>query len=87
MAYRVPDVCPECGHAPITEVIYGLIRSLSRDLQEDLRSGRKQLAGCMVPPNAPAYYCRACRWSESQEAAGHPLYLAHQKFLEREKTP
>ena len=90
MAYRVPIACPECGHAPITEMISGLIRNPSRALQADLRSGRKQLAGCVVSSNVPAYYCRACQWSRSRKDAEHPLYLARQKFLEertRKETP
>ena len=57
--YAVPSECPRCGHSPITEVIYGLIRRQSAALKRDLASGRKALGGCLV--GDIAYGCRACQ--------------------------
>ena len=69
MAKTIPTTCPQCGHAPVTEVIYGLIRDISPELQADIRAQRKRLGGCVIGPGAPAYGCLACNWTVSLDEA------------------
>lgn len=80
--YVVPDTCPACGHSPVTEVVYGLVRRISPALQAELDSGRKVLGGCVISAEAPAYGCRACGWTCSQEDAHHPLAMIRRKMEE-----
>lgn len=68
----IPDSCPQCGHEPVTEVVYGLIRSISPTLRQELQSTRKKLGGCVIRAQAPAYGCLACDWTVTREdAAAH----------------
>lgn len=66
----VPLNCPQCGHAPVTEMIYGLQRGKrTKAFQRELNVGRKAIAGCVMTSEAPAYLCRGCGWRVSLKDA------------------
>lgn len=71
-----PEHCPDCGHSPVTEVRYGLIRRPSESMRQALKDGSLVLAGCMMPPEPIAYLCRNCGAQKTEEEAGHPQWLA-----------
>ena len=50
--------CPRCGSKDVLPIIYGL-----QDPEQDveLRVGRVKLGGCLVGPDSPELYCKACR--------------------------
>jgi rubredoxin len=56
----LPFACPQCGHVPVTIMVYGLHRRIYPALQAALDAGRKQLAGCLRGPRSPIWYCRGC---------------------------
>lgn len=52
-----PATCPECGAAPVAEVLYGLPDSIDRVL---LESGAVVLGGCVITGDDPAWRCTQC---------------------------
>ena len=70
---NVPESCPKCGHKPVTTIVYGLIRDVSKELQQGIDAGELQLGGCMIGAGAPAWLCRGCGHTVSCEEASHPI--------------
>ena len=56
-----PDVCPNCGHSPVAEILYGLLND-SDDLNRDLKAGLVTLGGCWHSGDDPAWECLECEW-------------------------
>lgn len=50
--------CPECGSAPVAEILYGLQDSMDRGL---LESGAVVFGGCVIAGDDPAWRCTRCR--------------------------
>jgi ribosomal protein L37AE/L43A len=51
--------CPHCGAAEVVKIIYGK-PPLTRQLLEDLESGRVISGGCMIHSGAPEWHCSSC---------------------------
>jgi len=50
--------CPRCEQADkVIPIIYGLP---GEDLEQDAKNEKVVLAGCLVGPTDPAYYCKRC---------------------------
>ena len=78
----IPEACPECGHSPVTEAVYGLRRKISPALKRDLEAGKKKLMGCSVSLDSPAYGCLSCGWTVSKQD-GDPEYVAAMEAMRK----
>jgi len=52
--------CPHCGATDVAKVIYGK-PALTRQLLEDLESGKVISGGCMIHDGAPEWHCYGCQ--------------------------
>ena len=67
--FRVEEVvdmlCPKCQSEDIIKVTYGTpaVRHMlsSSEYMEKLEHEEIVLGGCVIRPENPAYYCRACK--------------------------
>lgn len=56
---RKPRKCPSCGHSPVATIMYGYPGFSLHD-NEDLKSGRMSLGGCVVTLDDPEWECTRC---------------------------
>ncbi len=71
---RRPPPCPRCGSADqVVEVVYGLP---SQETAERARRGELVLGGCILRPDFPAWYCRACELDFGQLADEQPEWFS-----------
>ena len=56
-----PDACPNCGHSPVAEILYGLLDDTD-DLRRDFEAGLVTGGGCDISEDDPAWECKLCRW-------------------------
>lgn len=70
---RTPP-CPSCGSADrVLPIIYGLP---APDAEEQAARGEVKLGGCIVLPDFPAWYCRACELNFGRLADEHPEWFS-----------
>ncbi len=67
-ARREAGPCPFCGADAARPILYGM------PLEEDdtRLQGRVVFAGCMIPPDPPAFSCGRCRFSWGRRLDGFP---------------
>ena len=60
-----PSECPSCRSTRVARIQYGLPH-FTRELEEELASGKVVLGGCVVFGDDPSWQCLACghRWRE-----------------------
>lgn len=56
---RRPVKCPQCGHRPMAEILYGMPSSDSW-LEQKIKEGRITIGGCCIDSNDPAWECCLC---------------------------
>ena len=56
---RKPETCPNCGHKPVAQILYGL-PDFSPELDEELKAGTVSLGGCCITDDDPAWECIHC---------------------------
>jgi DNA-directed RNA polymerase subunit RPC12/RpoP len=56
---RKPGKCPNCGHSPLANILYGYI-GIDDDLRKKLDEGRIVLGGCCVTGDDPRWECTNC---------------------------
>ncbi len=65
--------CPRCGSASqVVPVVYGMP---SPQTEERAARGEVELGGCIVRPDFPAWYCRACELDFGQLADEQPEWF------------
>ena len=50
--------CPRCGSEDVLPIVYGYP---GPELAEESIAGKVKLGGCLVGPDSPEFYCKACR--------------------------
>lgn len=56
---RKPLKCPQCGHRPVAEILYGE-PAFDAWLEQKINEGRITLGGCCGTPDDPAWECVQC---------------------------
>lgn len=54
-----PKKCPVCGSVKIADILYGLI-AFSKELENDINSGKVVLGGCVLTGDDPSWQCVVC---------------------------
>jgi len=54
-----PRKCPECGHAPLASILYGM-PAFTEELSHKMDEGRITLGGCCIGDEDPAWECTRC---------------------------
>ncbi len=56
---KKPQVCPNCGHSPVADILFGLIDY--EHYEQAIARGEVVLGGCCIPwKNRPHWQCTAC---------------------------
>lgn len=58
-SYSKPEKCPSCGSTRIADIMYGL-PVFSKELEDDLTSGKIALGGYCVTSGDPRWKCTDC---------------------------
>lgn len=69
-----PKKCPQCGHAPVARILYGL-PNLTPELQASLDDGSVVIGGCVIFEESPSWQCTSCQaeyWKRS--SVGHDAF-------------
>ena len=56
---RKPRKCPECGHRPLANIMYGM-PLMDKALEENLEKGLVTLGGCCDAGLGPEWKCSSC---------------------------
>ena len=56
---RKPRKCPECGHIPVANIMYGM-PIMDKKLEENLANGVVSLGGCCDAGIGPDWKCMSC---------------------------
>lgn len=54
-----PDECPNCGHTPVAEILWGM-PAYSEQLRAEEQAGRIVFGGCCVSDDDPEWECAKC---------------------------
>lgn len=54
-----PKNCPRCGSTQIADIMYGMA-AMSEELEDNLRSGKVVLGGCVITADDPKWQCAEC---------------------------
>ena len=54
-----PEKCPQCGHAPLADILYGYVL-MNEDLEKEVEQGRIVLGGCVITDDDPRWVCTEC---------------------------
>lgn len=56
---RRPVKCPQCGHRPVAEILYGM-PTMDADLENEIKEGRITIGGCGLTFDDPEWECTQC---------------------------
>jgi hypothetical protein len=56
---RKPRKCPNCGHAPVASILYGM-PNISDELFEKEQRGEVIFGGCVIELDQPTWQCSKC---------------------------
>jgi hypothetical protein len=56
---RKPRKCPNCGHAPVASILYGM-PNISDELFEKEQRGEVIFGGCVIELDHPTWQCSKC---------------------------
>ena len=57
--FRKPEECPNCGHSPVSDIEYGLVK-MNDDLKRRIDEGIAVLGGCVITGDDPEWVCTNC---------------------------